>query len=412
MHSAESPVIPQAAFDAIGNSDALFRILENLPVALGCAEPVQADGTVAQEARVTYYNKRWVGLFGFGTNEVKTVADATRRLYPDPEVRARYIARRKRAAAEARKSGHAVEALELVASGANGTPVHVLSSTTIVGDRMLVSMEDITARKEAELALARSLASEQRLRTEAENAVRAKSRFLASMSHEVRTPLTSLVSLARAMWIESSKHRLPEEFADLLNQVQSGGEYLNLILTNLLDISASEAGKSRVREEKFFVADWAADIRNILGPIAAAHGLGLDFRIPRDSEARFRSDPLRLSQILLNLGHNAVKFSGGIGGRVRIGVSVPGGRLRICVEDEGPGIEPRRLPELFGEFEQSEVRGPASDRGVGLGLAVVAQNTELLGGRVRARNLTPHGMRFVVSIPALPTRGKPKNPDA
>ncbi len=154
--------------------------------------------------------------------------------------------------------------------------------------------------------------------------------------------------------------------------------------------------------EEFFVADWASDIGNILGPIAVANGVALELDGPEDGEARFRSDPMRLSQILLNLGHNAVKFSGGGGRTVRVGISLREKNLEIRVRDEGPGIDPARLPSLFGEFEQSEVRGPRHDRGVGLGLAVVARNAELLGGSVRARNLESSGMEFTVSIPSLP----------
>ena len=409
MLSAHTPRIPALPIEAAENSEILFGILENLPVALGVAEPVLPDGTISPDASVTYYNKKWRDLFGFGTDEVKNVTQATERLYPDPEMRRRNIAWREGAAARARETGRAVNAVELVAMGARGKWIHVISSTTMVGDKMLVSMEDITARKEAEEALARALGNEQRLRAEAEaareaaeRADRAKSLFLASMSHEVRTPLTSLIALARVFCLESSKLQLPESFAALLEQIQSGGEYLNLILTNLLEVSAQEAGKSRVVAEEFFVADWASDIGNILGPIAAANGVRLELRGPRNGEARFRSDAMRLSQILLNLGHNAVKFSGGGGRTVRVGISLRREKLELVVCDEGPGIDPARLPSLFGEFEQSEVRGPKHDRGVGLGLAVVARNAALLGGRVSARNLEAGGMEFKVSIPPLP----------
>jgi signal transduction histidine kinase len=396
------------------DSEALFRILENLPVALGVAEPVLPDGTIRPDAAVTYYNKKWRDLFGFGTDEVKNVTQATERLYPDPEMRRRNIAWREGAAARAKETGRAVSAVELVAMGAEGRWIHVLSSTTMVGDKMLVSMEDITARKRAEEALELALANEARLRAEAEaareaaeRADKAKSLFLASMSHEVRTPLTSLIALARVFCLESTKLKLPESFADLLEQIQSGGEYLNLILTNLLEVSAQEAGKSRVVAEEFFVADWLSDIGNILGPVASANGVKLELHGPRNGEARFRTDPMRLSQILLNLGHNAVKFSGGGGRTVRVGVSLRSGKLGLVVCDEGPGIDPERLPALFGEFEQSEMKGPRHDRGVGLGLAVVARNAELLGGTVSARNLESGGMEFTVSLPLLDSEGRP-----
>lgn len=408
MLTAHLPRSQPVPFDALGDSEALFRILENLPMALGVAEPVLPDGSIPPDAAVTFYNKKWRDLFGFGTDEVRNVTQATERLYPDPEMRKRNIAWRETAAANARKTGRAVNAVELVAMGAEGKWIHVISSTTMVGDKMLVSMEDITARKQAEEALERALANEASLRAEAEaareaaeRADKAKSLFLASMSHEVRTPLTSLIALARVFCLESAKLRLPEPFAELLEQIQSGGDYLNLILTNLLEVSAQEAGKARVQAEEFFVADWALDIGNILGPIAAANGVKLELEGPAESEARFRTDQMRLSQILLNLGHNAVKFSDGGGRTVRVGISLQGKNLEVCVRDEGPGIDPARLPSLFGEFEQSEVKGPSHDRGVGLGLAVVARNAQLLGGTVRAQNVKPTGMEFTVVLPPL-----------
>ncbi len=147
MLTAHLPPSQPSSFDALGDSEALFRILENLPMALGVAEPVLADGTIAPDARVTFYNKKWRDLFGFGTDEVKNVTQATERLYPDPEMRRRNIAWRESVAAKARETGRALNAVELVAMGAVGKWIHVISSTTMVGDKMLVSMEDITARK-------------------------------------------------------------------------------------------------------------------------------------------------------------------------------------------------------------------------------------------------------------------------
>ncbi len=102
-----------------------------------------------------------------------------------------------------------------------------------------------------------------------------------------------------------------------------------------------------------------------------------------------------------------MKFSGGPGRTVCVGVSHRSGKLELVVRDEGPGIDPERLPALFGEFEQSEVKGPRHDRGVGLGLAVVARNAELLGGTVSARNLETGGMEFRVSVPLLDSEGRP-----
>ena len=380
------------------DDDALRRLLDNIPVGIGIAEPVEQDGSIMPDARVVYYNKEWVKMFGFDVDDVRTVKEATARLYPDPELLAERL--RSRAEAAARRRAGGGEQTEARAMGADGKWLTVLTGTTIVGDRLVVTMLDITARKEAEQALATALEAEQQARAAAERATRAKSLFLANVSHEIRTPLSALVSLAQAMWMESEKHHLPREFAGFLESVRSGGNYLNLILTNLLDVSAAESGHLPVRADEFYLRDWTDDIRNILEPVASSHGVCLVWSLPDDGELRLRTDQTRLTQILLNLAHNAIKFSGG-GGRavtIRLAAGAPG--LEMSVSDEGPGVPPDRLGGLFGEFAQSQPSAPAFDRGVGLGLAVVKQNATLLGGGVRAEILPARGMRFTFTLPA------------
>lgn len=210
-----------------------------------------------------------------------------------------------------------------------------------------------------------------------------------------------LVSLAQAMWMESEKYHLSPEFTGFLDRVRSGGNYLNLILTNLLDVSAAESGHLRVRADAFYLRDWTDDLQNILEPVASSHNVRLVWQLPDEEELRLRTDQLRLNQILLNLAHNAIKFSAGEGKTVTITLKAEDSGFAMSVSDEGPGVLPDRLPGIFGEFAQSEATAPAHDRGVGLGLAVVKQNTELLGGKIHAENIQPRGMRFTVDFPAL-----------
>ena len=377
---------------------ALRRLLDDIPVGIGIAEPVEPDGSIKPEARIVYYNKHWVKMFGFDVGDVRNVKEATWRLYPDPELLEERLRSRQEAADRRRAGGG--EQTEARAMGADGKWLTVITGTTVVGNRLVVTMLDITAQKEAERALAAALENEHAARTAAERATRAKSLFLANVSHEIRTPLSVLVSLAQAMWMESGKHRLPPEFTAFLDRVRSGGNYLNLILTNLLDVSAAESGHLPVRTDEFYLRDWTDDLQNILEPVATSHEVRLVWQLPDDEEIRLRTDQLRLTQILLNLAHNAIKFSGGEGRRVTVGFIHAVDALDISVSDEGPGIPADRLPGIFGEFAQSEASAPAHDRGVGLGLAVVKQNTDLLGAKIRAENLSPRGLRFTVSLPA------------
>jgi signal transduction histidine kinase len=123
--------------------------------------------------------------------------------------------------------------------------------------------------------------------------------------------------------------------------------------------------------------------------------------LPEDENEMFSSDSVRLSQILLNLAHNAVKFSTRPGSRVWISISIVEGVLRLTVADEGPGIPFDRIEGLFREFGQSDSDTHPVDRGVGLGLAVVRQNTELLGGKISTQALAPSGICFEIELPAL-----------
>ncbi|MFM8364864.1 MAG: ATP-binding protein, partial [Verrucomicrobiota bacterium] len=235
----------------------------------------------------------------------------------------------------------------------------------------------------------------------AEQAARLKARFLASVSHEIRTPLSARVNLSQSMVLESEKHSLPAEFAEHLESVRAGGQYLNLILTNLLDISAMESGHAPVRPETFYLRDWVDDVSAIIKPIARSRSVDIVWSVPGDDNLHFTTDSVRLTQIFLNLSHNAVKFSLKPGSKVRISVVQNGESLQLSVADEGPGIDPSRLDALFQEFSQSETAGPSVDRGAGLGLAVVRQNTRLLGGTLRTRPVQPTGICFEIHLPNL-----------
>lgn len=261
---------------------------------------------------------------------------------------------------------------------------------------------DVTEAKLAEQAVARALSEAKAARRAADRASRAKTLFLAKMSHELRTPLSALIALSQAMWMESGRQRLSPRFEKFLNRVRSGGMYLNLVLTNLLDVTAAEAGKPRLSAEDFYLADWLDDVRDILDSIAESHGVRIRWVVPRDQEIRLRTDRMRLSQVLLNLVHNAVKFSQEGRRPVDVHVMHDTEGLRLRVEDSGPGIPAAKLRDIFREFEQHLPPESGFERGVGLGLAVVQANLRLLGGGVRARRRTPRGMSFEAHIPDLP----------
>lgn len=202
------------------------------------------------------------------------------------------------------------------------------------------------------------------------------------------------------MWMESEKHPLAREFSEYLNGIRSGGHYLNGILTNVLDVSAAEAGFLPLQPEEFYLADWTGNMRQILDPIADNRKVALAWELPDDDNLLLHTDPLRLSQILLNLAHNAIKFTANAPNpAVRIHLAHRDGFLDLNVEDNGPGLEARHLTGIFEEFQADAPSQKTPERGPGLGLTVVKINLKLLGGTVRTANRRPSGARFTAHVP-------------
>lgn len=269
-----------------------------------------------------------------------------------------------------------------------------------------------SARQRSQQRLEIQLAETEALRSRAEWERDAKSLFLANVSHEIRTPLSALVGLSQAMWLRCESSAPHAEFTQFLNRVRSGGHYLGLLLRNVLNVSAAESGRVPVRLHQFYLADWINEVRNILEPLAEYHGGRLEWVHPPSDEFRLRTDEMRLTQILLNLAENALKFGTASGEPVTIRFEITAIGLRMTVEDRGPGIPADRLDSVFEEFEQVGGQSRPMATGVGLGLAVVKLNTALLGGTLAVEPHPAGGMRFTVEIPNDPEKKSANSPDA
>lgn len=254
--------------------------------------------------------------------------------------------------------------------------------------------------REANAALARETADHARARHAAEQADRAKTAFLGTVSHELRTPLAGILGLLELVEDAGSAAERTQYQA----QMRAAAVLLLELLEDMLDFARIEAGGVQLDNMGFSLRDTVNDVFAVQGTRAAVRGLALVAEVDPALPDAVQGDRRKLSQILLNLVGNAIKFSdeGAVTVRVRPG-SQPG-RLHFAVEDHGIGIEPARQQEVFEPFVQVRDSG-RHHAGTGLGLAVCRRLVEAMGGAIELKSAPGQGttVSFEIALPATTT---------
>ena len=233
---------------------------------------------------------------------------------------------------------------------------------------------------------------------EARRANAAKSRFLANMSHEFRSPLNGIIGMAELL----SSTRLAPEQRECADVIHTSAQSLLLLVEDVLDISAIEAGKLKRQDSEFVLRELLRRVRTMLQPMAAGKNLQFGIDLPDSVPARLHGDAGHLSQILLNLLHNAIKFTEA--GSVRLDVQLrerSAGMvgLRFSVRDTGIGIPLEAQKRLFEAFEQVDTAKTRRHGGTGLGTTIAKGLAETLGGRLGFESEEGHGSHFWVELP-------------
>ncbi|TXD75909.1 diguanylate cyclase, partial [Mitsuaria sp. TWR114] len=239
---------------------------------------------------------------------------------------------------------------------------------------------------------------------DAEEATRAKSDFLANMSHEIRTPMNAIIGMSHL----ALQTGLDARQRNYIEKVHRSAENLLGVIDDILDFSRIEAGKLSLEYVPFRMEDVLDHLVNLIGFRVEDKGLELLLNVPPDLPTALIGDPLRLGQVLVNLGNNAAKFTDR--GEIIVGIesvalgareaaaldalATPEVELHFRVRDTGIGMTPEQQARLFQSFSQADSSTTRRYGGSGLGLAICKQLVEMMGGRIWVESAPGQGSTF------------------
>jgi PAS domain S-box-containing protein len=297
---------------------------------------------------------------------------------------------------------------ELTALARDGKTTHVSYNATTFYDRnrtlqgVFAAARDVTDRKRFEQTLQETNGELEGAKALAEKANLAKSDFLSSMSHELRSPLNAILGFAQLMQSDLPPPTTSQQ--ENIGQILEAGRYLLKLITEILDLATIEAGKLMLDLEPVSLAEVMLECQTMIEPQAQKAGLRMDF--PHFDLPRFvNADRTRLKQVLINLLSNAIKYNRS-DGRVEVTcVPCAAGHVRISVKDTGAGLPPEKVAQLFQSFNRLGQEGGAEE-GTGIGLVVTKRLVEVMGGNIGVESTVGEGSTFWFDLIAEAAPGR------
>jgi len=227
-----------------------------------------------------------------------------------------------------------------------------------------------------------------------------KSQFLANMSHELRTPLNAILGYTELM-ADGAYGEPSEKMLGILKRLEANGKHLLGLINDVLDLSKIEAGQLELELSDYCVQDIAQTVRSTLEPLAADKKLAFKLELAPGLPPG-HGDGRRLTQVLINLVGNAIKFTDA--GEVTIKAEANNGSFHVSVRDTGPGISAADLAKLFKEFQQADNAITKKKGGTGLGLAISKRIIEMHGGKIWVESQPGRGSTFAFRLPVIVER--------
>src|SRR6516162_3325445 len=286
-----------------------------------------------------------------------------------------------------REGYHTILGVPLLREG-NPIGVIILGPTTAntFADQAVIAIENVRLLEEI-----------QEKSRQVEEASKHKSQFLANMSHELRTPLNAILGYAELV-LDGIYGDAPEKMRNVLERIQTNGKHLLGLINDVLDLSKIEAGQLVLSLNDYSIKDMMQGVYVAVEPLAGNKKLNFKLEVPPDLPPA-RGDERRLSQVLLNLVGNAIKFTDT--GEVSMKASTAKGSYTVAVRDTGPGIAEADQAKIFEEFQQSESTHTKAKGGAGLGLAISKRIIEMHGGRIWVESQPGQGSTFAFTLPVV-----------
>lgn len=273
------------------------------------------------------------------------------------------------------------------------------SSSDEIG-RVILAYNDMLLKLDAEEKALRERTNElTRKSEELAAASQHKSQFLANMSHELRTPLNAILGIAQVLEAEAKLSRREDDL-EPLRRILNAGNHLLTLINDILDLSKIEAGRMELQLEAVALTPVLSDFTSNMQPLAAKNGNSLTVTCAPEVASVY-ADPVRLRQVLLNVGSNANKFSKNGTVVLAIDQEVNTRRwVRFRISDTGIGMTAAQVSRLFRDFTQADTTIARKYGGTGLGLAITKTLCQMMGGQITVKSELGVGSTFTIRLPA------------